>query len=108
MKESTTPATDQPGTGAPPAVPRFSWPMRLLLGLLLIMIVVRNFTALAPCEKWRAELAMEHYPKALPSWDELQSLTRDALLKMAVNARKLGKPNATQAIAAEIEEVALS
>lgn len=38
----------------------------------------------------------------------LQSLTRDALLKMAVNARKLGKPNATQAIAAEIEEVALS
>lgn len=37
----------------------------------------------------------------------LQRLTRDDLLKMAVNARKLGRPNATAAIANEIEEVAL-
>jgi UDP-N-acetylglucosamine--N-acetylmuramyl-(pentapeptide) pyrophosphoryl-undecaprenol N-acetylglucosamine transferase len=37
----------------------------------------------------------------------LQGLTREDLLKMAINARKLGRPNATTAIANEIEEVAL-
>ena len=37
----------------------------------------------------------------------LQSMTRATLLDMAVNARKLGKPEATKAIAAELEEVAL-
>jgi UDP-N-acetylglucosamine--N-acetylmuramyl-(pentapeptide) pyrophosphoryl-undecaprenol N-acetylglucosamine transferase len=37
----------------------------------------------------------------------LQGLTREDLLKMAINARKLGRPNATAAIANEIEEVAL-
>jgi UDP-N-acetylglucosamine--N-acetylmuramyl-(pentapeptide) pyrophosphoryl-undecaprenol N-acetylglucosamine transferase len=37
----------------------------------------------------------------------LQDMTRDDLLQMAVNARKLGRPDATAAIANEIEEVAL-
>lgn len=37
----------------------------------------------------------------------LQDMTRDDLLKMAISARKLGKPDATDAIANEIEEVAL-
>jgi UDP-N-acetylglucosamine--N-acetylmuramyl-(pentapeptide) pyrophosphoryl-undecaprenol N-acetylglucosamine transferase len=37
----------------------------------------------------------------------LRGLTREALLDMAVNARKLGKPDATQAIADELEKVAL-
>jgi UDP-N-acetylglucosamine--N-acetylmuramyl-(pentapeptide) pyrophosphoryl-undecaprenol N-acetylglucosamine transferase len=39
--------------------------------------------------------------------DQLQGLTREALLNMAINARKLGKPDATNAIADEIEKVAL-
>jgi UDP-N-acetylglucosamine:LPS N-acetylglucosamine transferase len=34
-------------------------------------------------------------------------MTREDLLKMAINARKLGRPDATEAIANEIEEVAL-
>lgn len=37
----------------------------------------------------------------------LQDMTRENLLKMAINARKLGRPDATEAIANEIEEVAL-
>jgi UDP-N-acetylglucosamine--N-acetylmuramyl-(pentapeptide) pyrophosphoryl-undecaprenol N-acetylglucosamine transferase len=37
----------------------------------------------------------------------LQDMTREDLLKMAINARKLGRPDATEAIANEIEEVAL-
>ena len=37
----------------------------------------------------------------------LQSFTREELLAMAQAARKLGKPNATQAIADELEEIAL-
>jgi UDP-N-acetylglucosamine--N-acetylmuramyl-(pentapeptide) pyrophosphoryl-undecaprenol N-acetylglucosamine transferase len=37
----------------------------------------------------------------------LRELTRETLLGMAINARKLGKPDATQAIATELEEVAL-
>ncbi len=36
----------------------------------------------------------------------LRGLTRQALLDMAINARKLGKPDATQAIADELEKVA--
>jgi UDP-N-acetylglucosamine--N-acetylmuramyl-(pentapeptide) pyrophosphoryl-undecaprenol N-acetylglucosamine transferase len=38
--------------------------------------------------------------------DLLQGLTREALLNMAVNARKLGKPDATNTIADEIEKAA--
>ena len=37
----------------------------------------------------------------------LQSLTRDKLLAIAQAAHKLGRPNATQAIALELEEIAL-
>ena len=37
----------------------------------------------------------------------LQSFTRDELLAMAQAARKLGKPNATEMIANELEEIAL-
>jgi UDP-N-acetylglucosamine--N-acetylmuramyl-(pentapeptide) pyrophosphoryl-undecaprenol N-acetylglucosamine transferase len=37
----------------------------------------------------------------------LQDMTRENLLKMAIDARKLGRPDATEAIANEIEEVAL-
>ncbi|HZV98253.1 MAG TPA: undecaprenyldiphospho-muramoylpentapeptide beta-N-acetylglucosaminyltransferase [Methylophilaceae bacterium] len=37
----------------------------------------------------------------------LQGLTRDKLLAIAQAARKLGRPNATEAIAAELEEIAL-
>lgn len=37
----------------------------------------------------------------------LQDMTREKLLKMAMHAHKLGKPDATDAIANEIEEVAL-
>jgi UDP-N-acetylglucosamine--N-acetylmuramyl-(pentapeptide) pyrophosphoryl-undecaprenol N-acetylglucosamine transferase len=39
--------------------------------------------------------------------DLLKGLKREALLNMAINARKLGKPDATNAIADEIERVAL-
>lgn len=38
----------------------------------------------------------------------LQSLSREQLLAMAQSAHKLGRPEATQAIAAELEEIALS
>lgn len=39
--------------------------------------------------------------------DLLHGLTRKTLLDMAINARKLGRPNATLAIADELEKVAL-
>ena len=37
----------------------------------------------------------------------LQSLSRDQLLAIAQSARKLGRPDATQAIALVLEEIAL-
>jgi UDP-N-acetylglucosamine--N-acetylmuramyl-(pentapeptide) pyrophosphoryl-undecaprenol N-acetylglucosamine transferase len=49
----------------------------------------------------QAEMTAEHLA------DILQNLTRERLLEMALVARKLAKPNATEAIADELEAIAL-
>ncbi len=79
---------------------------------ILVPLVVSTTSHQRNNAQWMAERGGAiHLPQAQMTpeslADILQSLTRETLLNMAINARKLGKPDATQAIAAELEEVAL-
>lgn len=55
-------------------VPRFSWPMRIFLSVLLFDIVVRSLLVLFPCSDWAYELEMETMPLRLPTPAEAAEL----------------------------------
>lgn len=79
---------------------------------ILVPLVVSTTSHQRDNARWMADHAGAiHQPQAELTAEglaqTLQGLTREDLLKMAINARKLGRPNATAAIANEIEEVAL-
>lgn len=62
------------------APPRFRWPMRLLLFLLIGDMLVRGFGVLLPLPAWREELGMERQPRRLPTRAEVRELlARDAI-----------------------------
>lgn len=66
-----------PSTGRPPP-PRFSWPMRLLLGLLLFDICFHSVATLFPYREWANDMGLPQYPKRLPTPAELDELRRQA------------------------------
>ena len=79
---------------------------------ILVPLVVSTTSHQRDNAEWMASYnAAIHLPQDKMSPEQLarllQSFTREELLDMAKAARKLGKPNATQAIADELEEIAL-
>jgi len=79
---------------------------------ILVPLVVSTTSHQRDNAEWMAgHDAAIHQPQSTLTAESLaqllQRLTRDDLLQMAINARKLGRPHATEAIANEIEEVAL-
>lgn len=60
------------------APPRFGWPTRLLLGVLLFDIVFRSLSVLLPCADWMRELDMRFLPQRLPTRAELAELSARA------------------------------
>ncbi len=68
MMENT--ATPAPA----PVRPRFRWPMRVFLTLLLFDIVFRSFSVLVPWDDWRKEFEMDNMPERLPTRAELAEL----------------------------------
>ncbi|HZV61968.1 MAG TPA: undecaprenyldiphospho-muramoylpentapeptide beta-N-acetylglucosaminyltransferase [Methylophilaceae bacterium] len=78
----------------------------------LVPLVVSTTSHQRDNAEWMASYgAAIHLPQDKMSSEQLakllQSFTREELLGMAQAARKLGKPGATEAIAAELEEIAL-
>lgn len=65
---------DANAAGPAAAPPRFSWPMRIFLSLLLFDIVGRSLLVLVPCSEWAAELDMETMPWRLPTRAEVKTL----------------------------------
>jgi hypothetical protein len=61
-----------------PNPPRFSWPMRIFLFLLLFDIVFRSFSVLIPWEEWAKELKMRTMPVRLATAAERQRLAKSA------------------------------
>lgn len=79
---------------------------------ILVPLVVSTTSHQQDNAKWMAEHhAAIHLPQAELTPERLaellQSLSRSQLLVMAQSARKLGRPDATQVIVAELEEIAL-
>lgn len=79
---------------------------------ILVPLVVSTTSHQRDNAQWMAKHgAAMHLPQAEMTAerlaDMLQNLTRERLLEMAQAARKLGKPNATEAIADELEAIAL-
>jgi hypothetical protein len=66
------------GTPPAPKPPRFSWPMRIFLFVLLFDIIFRSFTVLIPWEDWAKELKMRTMPLRLSTAAERQRLARSA------------------------------
>ncbi len=60
------------------SLPRFGWPMRLLLGVLLFDIVFRSLSVLFPWSGWARELDMRSLPARLPTRAELAELSARA------------------------------
>lgn len=54
--------------------PRFRWPMRLLLFLLVFDMIVRGFGVLLPIRAWREELDLDRQPRRLPTRAEARAL----------------------------------
>lgn len=79
---------------------------------ILVPLVVSTTSHQRDNAEWMASYgAAIHLPQDRMSAEQLarllQSFTREELLAMAQAARKLGKPNATEMIANELEEIAL-
>jgi len=79
---------------------------------ILVPLVVSTTSHQRDNAQWMAEHGGAIYLPQVEMTPELlaeilRNLTRETLLNMAINARKLGKPDATEAIATELEEVAL-
>jgi len=79
---------------------------------ILVPLVVSTTSHQRDNAEWMASYnAAIHLPQDKMSPDHLarllRSFTREELLEMAQAARKLGKPNATEMIANELEEIAL-
>jgi UDP-N-acetylglucosamine--N-acetylmuramyl-(pentapeptide) pyrophosphoryl-undecaprenol N-acetylglucosamine transferase len=79
---------------------------------ILVPLVVSTTSHQRDNAEWMASYgAAIHLPQDKMSPEQLarllQSFTREELLAMAQAARKLGKPNATEMIANELEEIAL-
>ena len=67
---------DPPLAGLPP---RFSWPMRIFLGFLLLDIVFHSYVAVTPYREWCEELGIETTPaKGLPSPEKCRELEASA------------------------------
>jgi hypothetical protein len=63
---------------APARAPRFSWPVRILLFLVLFHMFFRSTDILYPWEEWLPELKLKRMPKGLPTRAELAKMTEDA------------------------------
>src|SRR5262245_10308696 len=68
-------AADEPSV---PPKPRFGWPMRLFLGLLVFDMVFRSLSALVPYKDWCKDLQIARAPQALPAPRERQELRQRA------------------------------
>ncbi len=59
--------------GRPKRLPRFSWPMRIFLGLFVFCMVFRSLAALSDYPDWLDKLKMRRFPKPLPTWTEIEN-----------------------------------
>jgi hypothetical protein len=71
-----TPVADAPGL--PPAAPRFSWPLRIFLSVLLFDMLFRCFAVLYPWTDWRDEMNMTGLPRRFPTPAERAELAQKA------------------------------
>jgi hypothetical protein len=59
---------------APSPPPRFSWPMRIFLSVIIFDMVFHSLAVLTPYMQWCKELEMTRYPYRLPTADEMHRL----------------------------------
>lgn len=68
----------QPSADAAPSPPRFRWPVRILLFVVLFHMLFRSTDILYPWEDWLYELNMKRMPRGLPTREELAKLREEA------------------------------
>lgn len=68
-------ANSSPALPSPSAIPRFRWPMRIFLTLIIFDMVFHSLANVFDYSEWRSELAMTSSPKPLPSWPEICEIT---------------------------------
>jgi hypothetical protein len=73
-----TPVTNPDGTATRPARPRFRWPMRVFLSLVLFDMVFHSLGALTDYRRWSPDLGLRRNPLRLPTGEELGQLERQA------------------------------
>jgi hypothetical protein len=61
-----------------PPRPRFSWPLRIFLFIIVFNMVFRSLSVLAPWGEWLGELKMDRLPRRLPTLDEIDELAAEA------------------------------
>jgi hypothetical protein len=55
-------------------LPRFSWPMRIFLFLLVFDMVFHSLAVLLPIKKWCKEILVDRFPERLPTAEEREKL----------------------------------
>jgi hypothetical protein len=79
------------GCDEPLPPPRFRWPMRLLLSLVLFDMVFHSFASLTGYHLLLGELGLEHFPKALPSHAEIERLSSEETDNPSPVLRRFGE-----------------
>jgi hypothetical protein len=67
-----------PDTSPPSERPRFRWPVRILIFLVLFHMFFRSTDVLYPWADWMYELKIERMPRKLPTREELANLCEKA------------------------------
>lgn len=75
---SSTPPSPNSAAPVPVRPPRFSWPVRLLIFLVLFDMVVRATGVMYPWKDWLSEFKVERLPQRLPTPAELARLQQEA------------------------------
>lgn len=77
-QEQPTPASSAEPSSLLPERPRFSWPMRIFLFVVVFNMIFRSHTVLVSWGAWMEELEMEELPTRLPTRGELKELATRA------------------------------
>lgn len=54
--------------------PRFGWPMRIFLTLIVGNMIFHSLANIVGYHAWRKQLSMPRYPTGLPAWREIEEL----------------------------------
>lgn len=85
------PANDGTTAEMPARAPRFSWPMRVFLFVVLFDMIVRSMAFAVPWEEWEDDLGVRDMPRRLPTQAELREIDADPERSVAARFGETGR-----------------